>query len=177
MREFYDAKPDIGALAPKLIYEDESIQHAGMHFYKERITSLWLDSQYYKGLHRSFPDANVVRAVPVVTGACMMIYKILYEELGGLSGEFVQGDYEDFDLCLRLLESGRENWYLPEAELYHLEAQSYQADLRTSANRYNSWLHTHRWTEQIENLIEKYGTGELPERERRGSVAEATSDR
>jgi O-antigen biosynthesis protein len=156
MREFYDSKPNIGALAAKLVYEDDSIQHAGMSFYKERITGLWLDSQDYRGLHRTFPAANVARPAPAVSGACTMIDKALYDEIGGLSGQYVQGDYEDFDLCLRLLEAGRENWYLPSAELYHLEAQSYTPDLRTAANRYNSWLHTHRWSERIEGLITGY---------------------
>jgi O-antigen biosynthesis protein len=154
MRDFYDSKESIGALAPKLIYEDESIQHAGMHFTKRPGSDTWSDSQYYKGLHRTFPAANVTRTVPAVTGACLMIDRGLYEEFGGLSGHYVQGDYEDFDLCMRLIESGRENWYLPEAGLYHLEAQSYTPELRLPSNRYNAWLHTHRWTEQIESLVE-----------------------
>jgi GT2 family glycosyltransferase len=158
MRDFYDSKPDIGALAPKLIYEDDSIQHAGMHFYKKPGTDTWLDSQYFKGLHRSFPAANIARSLPAVTGACMMIDKRLYEEHGGLSGHYVQGDYEDFDLCMRLTESGRENWYLPEAELYHLEAQSYTSELRSPSNRYNAWLHSHRWASQIEELIRGAGS-------------------
>ena len=34
MSAFYDATPDIGALGPKLLYEDDSIQHAGMYFYR-----------------------------------------------------------------------------------------------------------------------------------------------
>ena len=34
MRDFYDSQPDIGALGPKLLYEDDSIQHAGMYFYR-----------------------------------------------------------------------------------------------------------------------------------------------
>jgi GT2 family glycosyltransferase len=90
----------------------------------------------------------------------MMIDRALYGQHGGLSGHYVQGDYEDFDLCMRLIESGRENWYLAETELYHLEAQSYTSELRSSSNRYNAWLHSHRWGERIEELAERH---ELPE--------------
>jgi GT2 family glycosyltransferase len=153
MRDFYDSQPQIGALAPKLLYEDDSIQHAGMHFHQPPGQSVWEDSQYYKGLHRTFHEANVTRTVPAVTGACMMIERALFEDFGGLSGNYVRGDYEDFDLCLRLIESGRQNWYLPVAELYHLEAQSYTPDLRRPANRYNVWLHTHLWKDRIGELL------------------------
>jgi O-antigen biosynthesis protein len=154
LRDFYDATPGIGALCPKLLYEDDSIQHAGSYFYQLPGSSKWVDAPFYKGMHRSLPAANVARSVPVVSGACMMIDRALYEELGGLSGMYVQGDYEDSDLCLQLLQKGRENWYLPHAELYHLEGQSYTPDARRPANRYNMWLHTHLWAEWIATLTQ-----------------------
>jgi GT2 family glycosyltransferase len=84
-----------------------------------------------------------------------MISRSLYEDLGGLEARYVQGDYEDSDLCMRLSERGLENWYTPDAELYHLEALSYSADLRMPANRYNAWLHTHLWRGQIEALAKR----------------------
>jgi len=155
MRDFYDAKPDIGALGPKLLYEDDSIQHAGMYFYRPPGTPLWLDAHLFKGLHRTFEGANVSRPVPAVSGACLMIERALYERVG-LRGIYVRGDYEDFDLCLRLIEDGRENWYLSTAELFHLEAQSYSPDLRFPSNRYNVWLHTHLWGERIPELMGRY---------------------
>ena len=89
----------------------------------------------------------------------MMIDRALYEELGGLSGKYVQGDYEDSDICLQLMQRGRSNWYMPDAELYHLEGQSYSR--RTSAvpaNPYNVWLHTHLWGEKIAELMENGST-------------------
>jgi GT2 family glycosyltransferase len=64
-------------------------------------------------------------------------------------------DYTSSDLCLRLLEAGLQNWYLPEAELYHLEGQSYTPELRLPANRFNVWLHTRRWRERIEELMQR----------------------
>jgi GT2 family glycosyltransferase len=152
MASFYAEAPGIGALGPKLLYEDGSIQHAGMHFHQPTGSTLWQDAHYFKGLHRDFPEANVTRPVPLVSGACLMIARDLYEELGGLQARYVQGDYEDSDLCMRLGDLGLENWYLPEAELYHLEALSYVADLRMPANRYNAWLHTYLWRSRIESL-------------------------
>jgi GT2 family glycosyltransferase len=116
---------------------------------------LWTDAHYFRGLHRDFPPANVARRVPLLSGACLMISRALYKELGGLQGLYVQGDYEDSDLCMRLMETGRENWYFPQAEVFHLEALSYAPSMRMAANRYNAWLHTHLWKKQIEQLADE----------------------
>ncbi len=157
MSAFYDATPGIGALGPKLLYEDDSLQHAGMYFYRDNGGLVWANHHYFKGMHRSFAAANVARAVPAVTAACMMIDRDLYDQAGGLSHAYVQGGYEDSDLCLRLIEMGRENWYMPGAELYHLEAQSFTAERRKPAAAYNVWLHTRTWNDRIESVTREYG--------------------
>lgn len=153
MTTFFDATPGIGALAPKLLYEDDSLQHAGMWFLKAPGADVWENMHYFKGLARATPAANVARPVPAVTGACLLIDRETYDHCGGLSGRYVQGDYEDSDLCLRLRELGLESWYLPDAELYHLEAQSYPTELRRTTGAYNAWLHTHLWSKQIEKVM------------------------
>jgi GT2 family glycosyltransferase len=153
MADFFDATSGIGALAPKLLYEDDSLQHAGMHFLRAPGSTIWENMHYCKGLGRGTPAANVARPVPAVTGACMMLERERYEQLGGLRGQFVQGDYEDSDLCLRLRDEGLTSWYLPDAELYHLEAQSYPSELRRTTSAYNAWLHSHLWGERIADLM------------------------
>jgi GT2 family glycosyltransferase len=151
MLEFHHRTPKIGALGPKLLYEDGSLQHAGLHF-ERTVDGVWENAHFFKGLHRAFPQANVARAVPAVTGACLMIDRKLFESVGGFSGTFVQGDCEDSDLCLRLLESGRENWYVPQPELFHLEAQSYPTELRKCTRAYNDWLQSHLWSHKLNAL-------------------------
>jgi GT2 family glycosyltransferase len=111
---------------------------------------------YYKGLHKDLPAANVARPVPAVTAACLLIEKDLYERVGGLPDVYVQGDYEDSELCLRLLADGRENWYLPAAELYHLEGSSYSQGERGITGTYNRWLQTRRWGQAIEDLMTRH---------------------
>jgi GT2 family glycosyltransferase len=150
MSAFYDAQDSIGALGPKLLFEDDTLQHAGIRFQRPPGGGAWENEHYFKGLHRDLPAANVTRRVPAVSGACLMIDRELFAELEGLRGIFVQGDYEDTDLCLRLREQGRETWYLPEVELYHLEGQSYALETRTAMSRYNVWLHTRLWDREIE---------------------------
>ncbi len=166
MAAFYDATPNIGALGSKLLYEDHSLQHAGMFFQLDAATSLWGNQHYLKGLARNFAPANVARPVPAVTGACMMIDRALFEEVGGFDHSYVQGGYEDSDLCLSLIRLGRQNWYLPAAELYHLEEQSYPtaSEYRWLATRYNAWLQTHRWRALIEELMAAPTHGQTPAR-------------
>jgi O-antigen biosynthesis protein len=150
--EFHDSNPDIGAVGPKLIYEDDSIQHAGLYFDRPPGAHVWSNEHYFKGMHRDFPAANLARSVPAVTGACMLISTDLYRELDGLSGQYIRGDYEDSDLCLRLREKGLESWYLPDVELYHLEGQSYPTEERALTSDYNKWLHSSVWDRVIRSV-------------------------
>lgn len=156
MGAFYDETPGIGALGPKLLYEDDSLQHAGLYFYRPPGSRLWQNAHCFKGMHRAFPPANVARPVPAVTAACMLIDRALYEEVGGLPKHYVQGDYEDSELCLKLADAGRRCWYLPSVELYHLEGQSYVPGARRVPSEYNMWLHAQLHGEQIEKIMEDF---------------------
>jgi GT2 family glycosyltransferase len=154
MVSFYDSQPDIGALGPKMLFEDDSIQHAGVYFEREVDSGLWGNLHYFKGLHRNFPAATVTRPVPALTGACLMIDRALYEEVGGLRHEYIlQGGYEDSDLCLRLIDRARRNWYLADAELYHLEGQAHAPVSRQTTVVHNTWLQTECWGPLIERVM------------------------
>ena len=154
----HDAIPNVGVAAPKLLYEDGSLQHAGLYFHFERFAGTWNNEHYFKGLHGSLPAAQQMRQVPAVTAACAMISADLYREVGGLQGKYIQGDYEDSDLCLRLYERGLGAWYVPDVTLYHLEGQSYPSALRQLTGRYNQWLHSQAWGELIPRVMEELRT-------------------
>jgi GT2 family glycosyltransferase len=135
-----------GAVGPKLLYEDGSLQHAGLYFAETRDPRIRMNEHYFKGLDEGLPAANVARKVPAVTAACLLIDADLYRRVGGLSGKYVQGDYEDSDLCLRVWSEGYENWYCPQVSLYHLEGQSYPSVARDANTQYNRWLFNETWT-------------------------------
>lgn len=156
MCRFYDSHERIGALGAKLLYEDDSLQHAGLYFNRLPGTDVWENAHRFKGLHRSFPAAEVAQPVPAVTAACALVDRERYEEAGGIPVHYVQGDYEDSELCLRLAAAGYENWYLPAAELYHLEGQSYVAEARREPSGYNMWLHSELWGETIAATMESF---------------------
>jgi len=155
---FYDSTPNVGAVGPKLLFEDDSIQHAGLFFRSAPASNVWSNEHFFKGLHRSLPASAATRRVPAVTAACMLVERALYEEVGGFRACFVKGDFEDSDLCLRFEERGRPSWYFADVALYHLEGQSYESSSRMHAWRYNAWLHTYLWGKTIDELMQHFVT-------------------
>jgi GT2 family glycosyltransferase len=150
LSEAHDALPQAGAVAPKLLYDDGSIQHAGLGFKRNPASGGWELAHSFKGLHRDFAGAAERRAVPALSAACLLIERELFERLGGFSVDYVKGGYEDADLCMRIQEEGLETWYVPEVELFHLEGRSYVPSASDMSNRFNAWLFDRRWAERIE---------------------------
>lgn len=172
---FHKAHPDVGALGCKLLYEDFSIQHAGMYFYQGyHPHKLWVNMHYFKGLPREWAEACVDRVVPAVTGAALLARRSVFEEVGGWDESYVLANYEDSDLCLRLVKNGYTNRYCSSVELYHLERQSQQdaeADpVRVGSDFYNRWLQTFRWDALIENLMKQHKSVSIADEVRVGGT-------
>ncbi|WP_262265616.1 glycosyltransferase [Microvirga yunnanensis] len=137
----------IGAVGPKLLFEDGSIQHAGMYFSQDH-RGYWLNQHFHKGMPRDYAPACEERVVPAVTGACLVTTRALFESVGGFTEDYVVGDYEDSDLCLKITMTERKIAYAPDIELYHLERKSMSLNseyMRGIAWQYNCALHTERW--------------------------------
>ena len=124
----YAMRKDVGVVGAKLYYPDKTIQHAGI--------VIGLGAHRTAGhTHYRIPEANVgymgklcyAQDVTAVTGACMMVSKALYEELGGLDESFTVA-LNDVDFCLRVREIGLLNIFTPFAELYHYESKSRGSD-------------------------------------------------
>jgi GT2 family glycosyltransferase len=58
-----------------------------------------------------------------VTGACLLVRKAVFDEVGGLDEQF-PFDFNDADFCLKLLERGYRNVWTPDACLLHHESQT-----------------------------------------------------
>ncbi|MFN3461587.1 MAG: glycosyltransferase family 2 protein [Oceanibaculum sp.] len=163
MLGFYAATPEIGLLGPKLLFPDGSIQHAGLYFIGG-IAKWWLNGVYYKGYPADWPAACTSREVPAVTGACMMISSDKYRAVGGISEQYVIGDFEDTDLSLRCRRQGWRNWYLADTALMHMERASIEGHASYSqapVDAYNGWLHTRLWGPDIAAIQNSFAAGEL----------------
>jgi GT2 family glycosyltransferase len=146
----------VGAVGPKLLFEDGSIQHAGMYFSKDH-RGRWLNQHFHKGMPRDYAAACEERLVPAVTGACLVMSKDVFESVGGFTEDYVVGDYEDSDLCLKITVTGRRIAYAPDIELYHLERKSMSLNaeyMRGIAWQYNCSLHAQRWDDLMTAIMQ-----------------------
>jgi GT2 family glycosyltransferase len=149
------AAPGLAAIGPKLLFANGSVQHAGLYFEQLEMGE-WYNSHFYKGMPRHFPPAQVAREVPGITGAAFCVRRDAYQAIGGISTDYVVGDYEDSDLSLRLRANGDGIGYVPACELYHFERQSimlHTGYTRTLAGAYNRGLHHRRWAPEMERLM------------------------
>lgn len=148
------ADPRVGAVGPKLLFDDQSLQHAGMFFQRD-LKGAWLNQHYFKGMPRDFAPACHARSVPAVTGAAVLMPTALFHQLGGFCQDYIIGDYEDSDLCLKVRAAGYDIRYQPASELFHLERRSisrHAGYMRGIACAYNRRLHSGRWDGLMEAL-------------------------
>lgn len=134
----YAQREDVGAVGAKLYYPDKTIQHAGV--------VLALGAHRTAGhSHYKQPKANLgymgrlcyTQNVSAVTGACLMVKKALFDEVGGLDEGFAIS-LNDVDFCLKLREKGYLNVFTPFAECFHYESVSRGLDDQgEKAERYN----------------------------------------
>jgi GT2 family glycosyltransferase len=148
----YAPRRDVGAVGGKLYYADRTIQHAGVvlglgahrtaghsHYKQHRENLGYMGRLCY------------AQNVSAVTGACLMVKKRLFDEIGGLDETFAIS-LNDIDFCLKLRQKGYLNIFTPFAELYHYESQSRGLDdCGEKAARYNeeSARFRERWAEVL----------------------------
>lgn len=116
-------QPGVGVVGGLLLYEDDTIQHAGVVVglggYADHI---------YKGafsVHQSSPFISpmVTRNVMACTGALMAVSKKVLEKIGDFDEDFIICG-SDIELCIRAYNRGLRNIYDPNVKLYHYESKS-----------------------------------------------------
>ena len=113
---------EIGIVGGKLLYPDRRIQHAGIIMGLEGHAShVFLGS--FDNDQSPFGFVNWYRNYSAVTGACMMMRKQVFEEVGGFDEKF-KLVFSDIELCLRVINAGYRVMYNPEVCLFHYEGKS-----------------------------------------------------
>ncbi len=116
----YALRKDVGIVGAKLYYPNDTIQHAGVVIGMGGIAG-----HPFLGFERSssghFGLLKLPYNVSAVTGACMMIKKSVFKEIGGFDPNYPLA-FGDVDICLKSLNKGYLNVWTPFSEMYHYES-------------------------------------------------------
>ncbi|MBQ3798244.1 MAG: glycosyltransferase [Butyrivibrio sp.] len=135
----YAQRSDVGAVGGKLYFPDRKIQHAGVVLKLGAHRTAGHSHYGQEGMNLGYMGRLCyAQDVSAVTGACMMVSRAKYDEVGGYDETF-QVSLNDVDFCLKLREKGYLNVFTPFAELFHYESLSRGLDLEgENAKRYES---------------------------------------
>lgn len=143
-------REDVGAVGAKLYYPDDTIQHAGIG-----IGLLTLAGHFHRGMPRNYSGymgrLSYAQNVTAVTGACLMLRREVFDEVGGLEESF-EVAFNDVDFCMKLRARGYLNIFTPFAELYHYESKSRGLDIsRDERNRFEGEVNRFqiKWQEEL----------------------------
>lgn len=131
LRSFLE-REDVGALGARLLYPDDTIQHAGILFD-------WRGSVIHDGLHRPADQGGpaqrwrLTRAVSAVTGAFLATRRADFEAVGGFDETHLPVSYSDIDFALKQRARGRRIVWTPMVSLYHYESKTRGLDHLDSA--------------------------------------------
>jgi len=125
MVHFLDQNPRAGIIAGRLLNPDGTTQ---VNYYPGQLPSLgsiiaellWVSRVWGRKASRGMTgwDPDKACRMEQVPGACMMVRREVFEQIGLWDGDFTCW-YEDVDFCCRGQQAGWEIWYLPEGRVVH----------------------------------------------------------
>ncbi len=137
----------IGAVGSKLLYTDNTIQHAGVIIIvNPKEENSLAASHVFVNQPSDFPQANELRNYQALTAACLLVKKNVFIQAGGFDENFWNG-YEDVDLCFTIGELGYNIVYQPESVVIHHESKSGPERFSKVAN--NVQLLNKKWSGRI----------------------------
>ena len=148
----YAQRPDVAAVGGKLYYADNSIQHAGIVIglgaHRAAGHTHYKDDKMHLGYMGRLCYAQDVTAV---TGACLLVEKDQYDEVGGLDETFSVA-FNDVDFCLKLRKAGYLNVFTPFCELFHYESKTRGMEEGEKLKRFQNEvaLFREKWKAELE---------------------------
>jgi GT2 family glycosyltransferase len=128
---YMEAHPQVGALGPQLYYPDGRQQSSRRRF-PTLVTALvestvvqewWPENRFLDRYYMADTDDDADQPVDWLVGACLLVRREVYEQVGGLDEGFFMYS-EELDWCRRIKEAGWEIVYLPTAAVIHHEGKS-----------------------------------------------------
>ncbi len=166
LRDTFRAEPTAGLVGAKLVYADGRLQEAGGIVWRD--ATAWNFGRLGDPDHPAF---NYLRRADYCSGACIMIPRTVFADLGGFDAHFAPAYFEDTDLAFRVRRAGFEVFYQPLAEIVHFEGISSGTDVTTGVKRHqvvNQEKFRDRW---VAHLTEHRPNAEAPLLEKDRGVA------
>jgi len=145
-------REDVGAVGARLLYEDDTIQHAGVV-----VGFGGIAGHTFIGLHKAensyFHRAMCAQDYSAVTAACMMSKKSVFEKAGGFTEQLAVA-FNDIDYCMKVRAQDKLVVYAPYAVLHHYESKSRGLeDTPEKIARFNREIATFakRWPDILKN--------------------------
>jgi GT2 family glycosyltransferase len=124
--EYMKTLPNAGAIGCKLLNADGSVQTSCIQSFPT-ITNQCLNSEVLRavfprsslwGMRSLFSTSCEATEVEALSGACIMIRRSLFDQVGQFSEEYFMYA-EDMDLCYKIKQAGYANYYVPQATVFH----------------------------------------------------------
>lgn len=129
LSDFIDNNPEAGACGGNLL--DMALNpnfsfrrlSPGIKWEINELLNNYPDKLWF-GKNRNYNYSCRPLPVSYITGADLMVRHSIIKEIGGFRNEFFMF-YEETDLCKRIRHSGWKIYNVPEAQIIHLEGQSF----------------------------------------------------
>ena len=122
--EVLDEDESVAAVGSKMLFPDNSIQHAGVVIINDqKLPDPLVARHIYYRQDCNYPMANVMSTYQALTAACMLVRKSSFKAVGGFDEKYWNG-YEDIDLCFKLQKHGSLLIYQPKSVVIHYESKS-----------------------------------------------------
>jgi len=147
MVETFQYHPNAGLVGAKLIYPDGRLQEAGGAVFSDASAA-----NLGHGQDPDHPDYSYLRDVDYCSGACIMLPRTFFLELGSFDPIYTPCYYEDTDLAFKVRQAGRRVLYQPLARVEHYEGATSGTDLSTGPKSYqerNRYIFFEKWAKQL----------------------------
>lgn len=113
------ARRQCGLVGARILFEDHSLAHAGADLSLDE-RGAWAVQPRLAGFPRDFAGAAGAGPVPVVSSACLMMQRTLFEDVGGFSDDYLCQTYADADLCFKVRSTGAAVWHAADVIVFAL---------------------------------------------------------
>ncbi len=137
---YLDAHPEVGAVGPRLLNTDGSLQPNGARFPNPLQDFLvvselrFISRKAFERWSRMRDDFDADCELDVVSGACMMVRREAIEKVGVLDEDFFMF-YEEVEWCWRIKKAGWKVVYVSAAEVVHHWMGSVRQDSEAMTKR------------------------------------------